>query len=219
MSCVRAPRVRYASVHEVVNLCAGVLDAYAEQVDTVVRDIWNEQQMTAKWSEYDRLMLGIFCFDEVLMSTMDTTRKSTKNRGAIYACTLHREICARLNRAVREYIHCTAVPARADLLAVLRRVLTNAVLMGRASHLMRLMTENFCRCRDADGDTWLLCPNHKLSAYALALCMSQHRRLGAGGGLHAVPGDVLRVILSGLFATTSWDSHPMDSKVEVSVPA
>jgi hypothetical protein len=164
-------------------------------------------------------MLGIFCFDEVLMSTMDTTRKSTKNRGAIYACTLHREICARLNGAVREYIHATEVPARADLLAVLRRVLTNAVLMGRASHLMRLMTENFCRCRDAGGDTWLLCPKHKLSAYALALCMSQHRRLGAGGGLHAVPGDVLRVILSLLFATTSWDSHPMDSKVEVSVPA
>ncbi len=137
MTCVRAPRVRYASMHELVNLCAGVLDAYAGQVDAVVRDIWNEQQVTGKWSEYDRLMLGIFCFDEVLLSTMDATRKSTKNRGAIYACTLHREICARLNGAVREYIHATAVPERADLLAVLRHVLTNTVLMGRASHLMR----------------------------------------------------------------------------------
>jgi hypothetical protein len=198
-------------MHELVNLCAGVLDAYAGQVDAVVRDIWNEQQVAAKWSEYDRLMLGIFCFDEVLLSTMDATRKSTKNRGAIYACTLHREICARLNGAVREYIHATAVPARADLLAVLRRVLTNAVLMGRASHLMRLMTENFCRCRDAGGDTWLMCPKHKLSEYTLALCMSQHGRLGGRGDLHAVPGDVLRVIVNFLFATTSWDSHPMDS--------
>ena len=219
MSCVRAPRVRYASVHELVCLCAGVLDAYAEQVDAVVRDIWNEQQVATKWSEYDRLMLGIFCFDQVLLSTMHTTRASTKNRGAIYACTLHREICAQLNQALREYIHSTAVPARAHLLVVLRRVLTHAVLMGPASHMMRLMTENFCRCRDASGDTWLVCPKQKLSAYTLALCMSQHRRLGVRGGLHAVPGDVLRVIVSLLFATTSWDSHPMDSKVEVSVPA
>jgi hypothetical protein len=219
MICVRAPRVRYASVHELVRLCAGVLDAYADQVDTVVRDIWNEQQMTTKWSEYDRLMFGIFCFDEVLLSTMDKTRGSTKNRGAIYACTLHREICAQLNHALREYIHSTAVSSRAHLLGVLRRVLTDAVLMGRASHMMRLMTENFCRCRDARGATWLVCPKHKLSAYTLALCMSQHRRLGVRGGLSVVPGDVLRVILSFLLATTSWDSHPMDSKVEVSVPA
>jgi hypothetical protein len=218
MICVRAPRVRYASAQELVRLCAGVLDAYAEQVDTVVRDIWNEQHTTTKWSEYDRLILGIFCFDDVLLSTMDKTRESTKNRGAIYACTLHREICMRLNEAIREYMHSTAVPVRAHLLTALQRVLADAVLMGRTSHMMRLLAQNFCRCRDASGDPWLVCPKHKLPAYTLALCMSQHRRLGVQGELHAVPGDVLRVIVSLLFATTSWDLHPMDSQVEVSVP-
>jgi hypothetical protein len=218
MICVRAPRVRYASAQELVRLCAGVLDAYAEQVDTVVRDIWNEQHTTTKWSEYDRLILGIFCFDDVLLSTMDKTRESTKNRGAIYACTLHREICMRLNEAIREYMHSNAVPVRAHLLTALQRVLADAVLMGRTSHMMRLLAQNFCRCRDASGDPWLVCPKHKLPAYTLALCMSQHRRLGVQGELHAVPGDVLRVIVSLLFATTSWDLHPMDSQVEVSVP-
>ena len=218
MSCLRAPRVRYASVEELVRLCAGVVDAYAGQVDTVVWDIWNEQHMTTKWSQYDRLMLGIFCFDEVLLSTMPKTRESTKNRGAIYACTLYREICMHLNQAIRQYIHSTVVPVRAHLLAALHRVLTDAVLMGRTSHMMRVMTENFYRCRDARGDTWLICPKHTLPAYALALCMSQHRRLGVHAGLYAVPGDVLRVMVSFLFATTSWDSHPVDSQVEVSVP-
>jgi hypothetical protein len=219
MTCVRAPRVRYASAEELVRLCAGVLDAYAGQVDTVVRDIWDEQHMTTKWSAYDRLMLGIFCFDDVLVSTMDITRESTKNRGAIYACTLHRDICMHLNRAIREYMHSTPVPVREHLLTALHRVLAHAVLLGRTSHMMRLMTENFCRCRDARGDTWLVCPKHALPAYQLALCMSQHRRLGVQGEFHAVPGDVLRLILSFLFAKTSWDSHPTDSQVEVSVPA
>ena len=218
MICIRAPRVRYASAEELVRLCAGVLDAYAGQVDTVVRDIWNELHMTAKWSAYDRLMLGIFCFDDVLVSTIHKTRESTKNRGAIYACTLHREICTHLNQAIRDYMHSTPVPVRAHLLTALHRVLADAVLMGRSGHMMRLMTANFCRCRDASGDTWLVCPKHSLCVYKLALCMSQHRRLGVQGGLHAIPGDVLRLILGVLFAKTSWDSHPMDSQVEVGVP-
>ena len=218
MICVQAPLVRYSSVHELVRMCSVVLDAYTSQVDAVLLDIWNEQPIAKKWSEYDRLMLGIFSFEEVLQTQMQTTLASTKKRGAIYACTLHREICMRLNEAIREYMHSNAVPVRAHLLTALQRVLADAVPMGRTSHMMRLLAQNFCRCRDASGDPWLVCPKHKLPAYTLALCMSQHRRLGVQGELHAVPGDVLRVIVSLLFATTSWDLHPMDSQVEVSVP-
>jgi len=219
MICVQAPLVRYSSVHELVRMCSVVLDAYTSQVDAVLLDIWNEQPIAKKWSEYDRLMLGIFSFEEVLQTQMQTTLASTKKRGAIYACTMHREICLRLDSANREYIHSTAEPDRTHLASVLHRVLTDAVLMGRTSHLMRLLTQNFFRCTDAAGDAWLICPRHKLCGYTIALCMSQHRRLGAGSEIHALPEDILRTVVRFLFASTSWDSHPMDSKVEVSVPA
>ena len=90
--------------------------------------------------------------------------------------------------------------------------------MGHTSHMMCVMRENMCRCTDANGGTWLVCPRHELPAYALAVCMSQHRRLGVRAELHAVPADILRLLVNFLFAQTSWDSHPMDSQVEVDVP-
>lgn len=218
MICVRAPLVRYSSVHELVRMCSMVLDAYTSQVDAVLLDIWNEQPIAKKWSEYDRLMLGIFSFEEVLQTQMQTTLVSTKKRGAIYACTMHREICLRLDGANREYIHSTAEPDRTHLVSVLQRVLTDAVLMGRTSHLMRLLTQNFFRCTDATGDAWLICPRHKLCEYKIAVCMSQHRRLGARSEIQSLPEDILITVGRFLFASTSWDSHPMDSQVEVKVP-
>jgi hypothetical protein len=36
--------------------------------------------------------------------------------------------------------------------------------------------------------------------------------------IHALPGDVIRAVMIFLLASTSWDSHPMDSQVEVKVP-
>jgi len=215
MICVRAPLVKYSSVQELVRMCAEVLDEYTRQVDTVLRDIWNEQHVTKKWSEYDRLILGIFSFEEVLQTHIKTTLVSTKNRGAIYACTMHREICMRLDTANRDYIRSTAEPDRRHLVNVLHRVLADTVLMGHSSHLMRVMTQNFFRCRDATGDTWLICPRHKLSEYTLAMCMSQHRRLGDAADFHALSEDILKKIARFLFSSTSWDSHPMDSQVEV----
>jgi hypothetical protein len=205
-------------VQELVRLCAVVLDEYTRQVDAVLQDIWNEQHVAKKWSEYDRLMLGIFSFEEVLLTQIKTNLVSTKNRGAIYACTMHREICIRLDSANRTYIHSTATPDRARLVGVLHRVVADAVLMGNASHLMRVMAQNFFRCRDATGDTWLICPRHQLHEYTVAVCMSQHRRLGMRAAAHALPEDILRSVVRFLFKSTSWDSHPMDSKVEVRVP-
>ena len=215
---VRAPCVKYASVQELVVSCALVLDNYIAQIDAVVREIWNEKHVTKKWSSYDRLMLGIFHFDEFVSLGEEKLLESTKGKGAIYACTKHREICMLLNQANRDYIHSTAAPDNAELLISLHRVLTGALLMGRNSHMMCVMRESMCRFRDATGATWLVCPRHEVSAYVLAVCMSQHGRLGAGAELHAVPADILRLVLTPLFAKTSWDSHPMDSQVEVGVP-
>ena len=101
MLAVPAPCVHYESVDELVLLCARVVDAYTEQVDAVVRDIWNEAYMTKKWCMYDRLMLGIFCFDDVVVCSIDSTLRSTKKRGAIHACLLHREVCMQLNECTR----------------------------------------------------------------------------------------------------------------------
>lgn len=215
---VRAPSVQYASVHELVCSCALVLDEYKAQIDGVVREIWSQKHATRKWTSYDRMMLGIFQFDEVVLSGIENILASTKRKGAIYACTKHREICMLLTQANRDYIHSTAQPSSAELLVSLHLVLTGALLMGHTSHMMCVMRENMYRCTDADGGMWLVCPRHELSAYALAVCMSQHRRLGAGADLHAVPADILRLLLNFLFARTSWDSHPMDSQVEVGVP-
>lgn len=207
---VPAPLVKYSSVQELVRLCAAVLDEYTRQVDVVLREIWNEQHFTT-WSEYDRLILGIFSFEEVLQASIQKNLVSTKNRGAIYACTMHREICLRLDAANREYIHSTAAPDRAHLTKFLHGVLADAVLMGRTSHMMRLMTQNFFKCTDAIGDTWLICPRHKLCEYTLAVCMGQHRRLGMDAVVRALPEDIIRAVVMSLLVSTSWDSHPMDS--------
>jgi hypothetical protein len=219
MLAVPAPCVSYESVEEVVALCARVVDAYAEQVDVVVREIWDEAYVTKTWSAYDRLMLGIFCFDDVVVCGIDSTLRSTKKRGAIYACLLHREVCLQLNECTRAYIHSTEHPQRPELATELCRVLTNTVLLGDDSHMLRLLKQNFVKCWDADGDMWLVCPRRKLAQYMLAICMGQHERLGCGAALCALPADVLRAIVSFVFAATSWDLHPMDANVKVSVPA
>ena len=218
MIAMRVPYVRYKSVQELVGLCTHVVDAYAEQMDVVVREIWNEAYMTKKWCAYDRLILGIFCFDDVLMCSISSTFRSTKKQGAIYACLLHRQLCMKLNECTRDYIHSCEVPDRAELLSALRVVLMKTVLLGCNSHMMRLMTQNFLRCTDAQGDMWLVCPRHKLPEYMLAFCMSQHKRLGLHAALCEIPADILRSILSFLFTRTSWDLHPLDANVKVGVP-
>jgi len=218
MLAVRAPYVRYESVDELVSLCAHVVDAYAEQVDVVVGDIWNESYVTKKWCTHDRLMLGIFCFDDAVVGGIDSTLRSTKKRGAIYACLLHREVCMHLNECTRTYIHSTEQPERTELLKALRRVLVTTLLVGHNSHIMRLLSQNFLRCTDARGDMWLVCPKHKLAQYMLALCMSQHRRLGRDAPLCEIPADIVRAIACFVFAGTSWDLHPMDASVKVGVP-
>ena len=215
---VPAPHVHYESVDELVVLCAHVVEAYAEQVDAVVREIWNESFMTKKWCAYDRLMLGIFCFDDVVVRGIESTLRSTKKRGAIYACLMHREVCMQLNECTRAYIHSTEQTQRTQLLAALRRVLTHTVLLGEQSHMRRLLTQNFMRCTDAEGNMWLLCPRRKLAQYMLALCMSQHKRLGAHAPLCEIPADLLRAVVGFVFARTSWDLHPMDANVKVGVP-
>jgi len=215
---VRAPYVHYESVEELVALCAHVVEVYAAQVDLVVREIWNESHVTKKWCAYDRLMLGIFCFDDVVVCGVDSTLRSTKKRGAIYACLLHREVCTQLNECTRSYIHSTELPTRPELLTALRRALTDTVLLGQRSHMMRLLTQNFLRCRDVQGDLWLVCPRRKVAQYMLAICMSQHKRLGCAALLGEVPADIIRSVLSFLFTTTSWDLHPTDADVEVGVP-
>jgi hypothetical protein len=218
MLAVCAPHVPYESMQEVVALCAHVVEAYAEQVDVVVQEIWNESIMTKQWCAYDRLMLGIFCFDDVVLAGIDSTLRSTKKRGAIYACLLHREVCMQLNACTRAYIHGTEVPQRTELLAALRSVLTHTLLLGHNSHMLRVLKQNFVKCWDASGDMWLVCPRRKLAQYMLAICMSQHERLGSAAALSALPADLLRAIVSFVFAGTSWDLHPMDADVEAGVP-
>jgi len=218
MVAVRAPYVQYKSMNELVALCAHVVETYANEIDVVVREIWNETYMTKKWNAYDRLILGIFCFDDVLARCIDSTLRSTKRHGAIYACLLHREVCMQLNECTRTYIHSCEVPEQSELLAALRRVLTNTVLLGHDSHMLSLLKQNFVKCWDTDGDMWLLCPRRKLPEYLLAICMSQHERLGLGAMLCVIPTDILRAIVSFVFAATSWDLHPMDANVKVGVP-
>lgn len=205
---VRAPRVKYESVDELVRLCVVVVEAYNQEIEVLMRDIWNEQHIKKRWSGYDRLMLGIFCFEEFILSTIAKILQSTKNRGAIYACTMHRAICLHLNEANRHYIHSTVTPDVHDLLLVLKETSTNLVLIGNDSLLMRQLQENFCRCVDANGHAWLVCPRQKLCEYLLSVCMSLHKRLGVCAALSALPADIIRDIIHYLFAQTSWDSHP-----------
>jgi len=214
---VRAPSVRYVSLQELVRLFVGVLDTYNREIDDVLRDIWDNRK-NKKWSGYDRLMLGIFCFDEFISSTVEQIHLSTKKKGAIYACMAHREICKLLNEANRTYIHATEVPDRDDLLRFLQRVSTNAIMMGNNSLMMCVIRQNICRCTDTQGDTWLLCPKHLVPMYIVALCMGQHGRLGMSSELFVMPTDVMRLIVNSLFVKTSWDSNPLDSKVKVGVP-
>jgi len=217
MSYMRAPRVQYSSVNDLIRLCIEVLEEYNRQIDEVLRDIWN-QHLTKKWSGYDRLMLGIFCFDEALFAAEEKILQCTKNRGAIYACTVHREMCMLLNQVNREYVHSSSTPNRDDLVALLQRASTNFVLMGNNSLMIRLMRENMCRCVDADANIWLICPREKLLMYIISLGMSHHKRLGAVSAFSVIPCDIVRDIVDYLFARTSWDLHPLDSKVKVRVP-
>lgn len=208
MLCVRAPRAKYESADELVHLCVVVSDEYNKQIDVLMREIWNQKLIKKKWSAYDRLMLGILCFQEFIFSTIAKILQSTKNRGAIYACTMHHEICIRLNEANRRYIHSTQTPDMHDLLLVLKEASINMVLMGDDSLLMRQLRENFYRCSDVHGHAWLVCPRQKLADYLLSVCMSQHKTLGAFSALSFLPADIIRDITQYLFARTSWDLHP-----------
>lgn len=171
------------------------------------------------WTQYDMLVLGVCDFSELTATGSCVLQKATRGRGLQWCMKLNRILQARVCTACRTYVHllryqgynCTDAPAPVDtgLLRVIcrnevRDVLTQATQLAHdatGGFLIRsLLTEspirdiirrNFIQKFTTDKMHWILCTVEHWPDYLVALCMSQHPRLGTSSILLTFCSDLL----------------------------
>lgn len=190
---VVAPTVEYASMEELWALCNAALDSFATLTRREVDKKLATRSKSLAWTEYDRLILGLTDFDELVEDGMPIVLESTKSHaeGTQYAQYLNRRIASSLNFSNSIFFHRTSSGDVEELHASNAYMLERILLTSAQSHFQMLVKENFASVRSWDGDEWLLCPKHKLHEYKVALLMSQHRRVGKDCLLYLLPEDVL----------------------------
>lgn len=189
---VAAPSVEYASIEELWELCNVVLDSYAALARREVDKKLATRSNGLAWTEYDRLVLGLTDFDELMLDGMAIVLESTKSRADTqYAANLNRRIASSLNFCHSIFFHRTSSGDVEELHAANTYMLERILLTSAQSHFQMLVKENFVSARSWDGDEWLVCPRHKMHEYKLALLMSQHERVGKDCLLHLLPEDLL----------------------------
>ena len=196
---VATPTVEYASIEELWALCNALLDAFAILTRREVNKKLATRSKRLAWTEYDRLVLGLTDFDDLMEDGVPIVLESTKahtdgarGAGAPYAEHLNRRIASSLNFTNSIFFHRTSSGDVEELHASNLYMLERILLTSAQSHFHMLVKENFASVRSWDGDEWLLCPKHKLREYTLALFMSQHERAGKVCLLYLLPEDVLR---------------------------
>ena len=189
---VAAPTVEYASIEELWMLCNVAMDSYAAVTRREVEKKLATRSKGLAWTEYDRLILGLADFDELMQDGMGIVLESTKSHtGTQYAKNLNRRIVSSLNFCHSIFFHRTSSGDVEELHASNSYMLERILLTSAQSHFQMLVKENFVSARSWDGDEWLLCPRHKMHEYKVALLMSQHGRVGKDCLLHLLPEDVL----------------------------
>tara|TARA_B110001450_G_scaffold72873_1_gene69211 strand:+ start:3340 stop:4125 length:786 start_codon:yes stop_codon:yes gene_type:complete len=174
------------------------------------------------WTQYDMLVLGVCDFSELTATGACVLQKATRGRGLQWCMKLNRILQARVCTACRTYVHLlryqgsneTDGPAQVDtgLLRVISRnevrdVLTQATQLAydaTGGFLIRsLLTEspirdiirrNFIQKFTTDKMHWIVCAVEQWPDYLVALCMSQHLRLGASSTIMAFCPDLLSKI-------------------------
>lgn len=190
---VTAPTVEYASIEELWALCNEAFDSLATLTRREVDKKLATRSKSLAWTEYDRLILGLTDFDELVEDGMPIVLESTKSgaEGTQYARFLNGRIASSLNFSNSIFFHRTSSGDVEELHAANAYMLERILLTSAQSHFQMLVHENFASVRSWDGDEWLLCPKHRLHEYTVALLMSQHRRVGRDCLLYLLPEDVL----------------------------
>lgn len=220
---VAAPTVEYASIEELWEMCVDLFQSYVTLTRREVDKKLATRSNRLAWTEYDRLILGLTDFEELMEDGTPIVLESTKSRAqdrdeasTLYAQYLNRRIASSLNFSNSIFFHRTSSGDVDELHASNSYMLERILLTSSQSHFNVLRTENFVSVHSWDGDEWLLCPKHKLHEYKLALFMSQHRRVGKDCVLYLLPEDVLIecLQLAGIcnqYRKTPGDLNPTDS--------
>jgi hypothetical protein len=214
---VAAPTVEYASIEELYMLCSVAMDSYAALTRREVDKKLATRSPGLAWTEYDRLILGLADFDELMQDGIGIVLESTKSHtGTQYAKNLNRRIVSSLNFCHSIFFHRTSSKDVEELHASNAYMLERILMTSSQSHFHMLLKENFASALSWDGDEWLVCPKHKLHEYKLALLMSQHRRVGKDCLLFLLPEDVLieclqLVGICNQYKRTPGDLNPTDS--------
>jgi hypothetical protein len=188
-----APSVEYESIQEFTSSCEGLLHTYHSVMCDALTRTWLKRNTTPP-SSYDRHLLCISSFEDVLGRGAEYIQRTTRGQGGLYAHSMNMEIVREMNMTNHVYFYTLYVHKLEDLLRTIYFALRRIVLDGSQSHFARIFRENFVCFRD--GDTpWLICPVHKVDVYKTALLMSQHRRLGGASALHTLPVDILDMLL------------------------
>jgi hypothetical protein len=188
---VDAPTVEYESLEELWELCSDLLDSYVTLTRQSVDGKLSTRSKKLLWTEYDRLILGLADFDELIEEGTSLVLHSTKSHGTSYAHDLNRKIVRLLNSSNKIFFHRTSIIDVEELHDSIVRMLRRVFLTSSQSHFDTLRKKNFVSLCDWDGEEWMLCPNHKISEYKMALAMSQHERLGKGSLVYLLPEDTL----------------------------
>ena len=188
-----APSVEYESIQEFTSSCEGLLHTYHSVMCDALTRTWLKRNTTPP-SSYDRHLLCISSFEDVLGRGAEYIQRTTKGQGGLYAHSMNMEIVREMNMTNQVYFYTLYTHTLEDLLLTVYFALRRVVLDGRSSHFARIFRENFV-CFGDDGMPWLICPLRKVAQYKLALLMSQHARLGTTSALRVLPMDIIDILL------------------------
>ena len=157
------PTVEYASIEELWEICLDLLHSYAKLTRREVDKKLATRSNGLAWTEYDRLILGLTDFEEVMEDGTPIVLESTKSHAqdrdrtsTLYAQYLNRRIASSLNFSNSIFSHRTSSRDVDELHASNLYMLERILLTSVQSHFNMLRTENFVSVRSWDGDEWML---------------------------------------------------------------
>ena len=207
-----APSVEYESINEFTSSCEDLLQLYYDLMCDAVTRMWLKRKTTPteivqivypngiQQFSFDLHLMCIASFEDALVRGVEFIQRTTKGQGMLYAHSMNMEIIREMNTTNHIYFYRMYTHSLEELLRTLFFALRRVILDGRMSHFALLFRENFVSFGDGDVP-WLICPQHKVIEYKLAILMSHHERLGNATDLQTLPMDIIDILIRMCYTT------------------
>lgn len=207
-----APSVDFESIEELTTSCEDLLQFYYDLMCDAITRMWLKRKTTpseivrviypnhVEQLSYNLHLMCVASFEDALSRGVEFIQRTTKGQGLLYSHSMNMEIVREMNNANHVYFYTMYNHTLEDLLRTVYFALRRIILDGRLSHFARIFYENFI-CFGDEDEPWLICPEHKVVQYKLAILMSQHERLGNTSVLRTLPVDIIDILVRSCYTT------------------